>query len=167
MSESIMLRAKLINVPSPKTENNLGYTLRECRIDDINALGKLYFHSYDARQASENEDQAILDIESSFEGEYGSIWLQSSKLMKHAGKTVGAILTVHKNSWDDKITCPYIIELFVHRDYRKKGIAKTLILSCCEEVRKSGQDEIALTVVAENSPARNLYKSIGFQEQNI
>jgi len=71
---------------------------------------------------------------------------------------------VHKNSWDKKIDCPYIIELFVHRDYRKKGIAKGLIFRSCGAIKKSGQDKVALTVVENNTIVRNLYCNLGFKE---
>ena len=163
MSERIMLQAKLIDIPLCSNYES-EFEIRECNLHDIDSIGKLYFHSYDAGQACESEEGSILDIKNSFEGEYGLFWPQVSMVALDNNKIIGSIMVVHKNSWDKKIDCPYIIELFVHRDYRKKGVAKSLILSSCEAIKKSGQHEVALTVVENNTIARNLYCSIGFKE---
>ena len=53
------------------------------------------------------------------------------------------------------------------RKFRKNGIARTLLLNSINEVRQAGQREVALTVVAENIPALNLYKMLGFKEEPI
>lgn len=62
---------------------------------------------------------------------FGIFWNEMSKLIEYDNKVIGAILIVHKNSWDVNIIFPYIIELFIHRDHRNKGIAETLITQSC------------------------------------
>lgn len=166
MSESIMLKANLADI-SVSNKNEESFFIRNCRKEDAEELGELYFQSYDLGHACETLEESITDIQNSFKGEYGSFWFESSKIVEKNGKVIGAVMVVHKNSWDEAVTCPYIIELFVDRKFRKNGIAKTLLLNSINEVREAGQKEMALTVVAENTPARNLYKTLGFSEEPI
>lgn len=164
MSEiKLMLKANLDVVPN-FTDLKENYLIRNCRFSDIDELGKLYFHSYELGAACESEQKAIIDIENSFKGVYGPFWFETSKVIEHKKEIVGAVLVVHKNSWDDSIICPYIIELFVKKEFRQKGFARKLIIDSCNEMRKSNQNEVALTVVASNISARNLYKVLGFIE---
>lgn len=166
MSEKLMLKAKLKAVPVYTLLKD-DYSIRYCNLADIEALGELYFHSYEIGEACETKEDAIDDINNSFKGAYGQFWFESSKVIEHNKLLVGAILVVHKNSWDDSITCPYIIELFIKKEFRHLGLARNLIITCCTELRNAKQDEVALTVVASNYYARNLYKSLGFDESTI
>ena len=166
MSESVMLRADLAKVTANLT-NRSEYSIRACDKSDLNALGKLYFQSYEPGDACDSETGAIKDIKSSFEGEYGPFWFKASKILEKKGKVVGAILVVHKNSWDETVTCPYIIELFVDKVYRRQSLANDLIISACNELRNSDSNEVALTVRKNNLAAKNLYSKLGFQELQI
>ena len=55
-----------------------------------------------------------------------------------------------------------IVEVAVHPDHRRKGIARELIknaVECCEEL-----DAVYLEVRESNIPAISLYKNLGFYE---
>ena len=97
MSKSIMLRAKLADIPINDKDNST-FSIRNCRKQDAKELGELYFQSYDPGQACETLEESIADIESSFEGEYGPFWFESSKIIEKDGKLIGAVMVVHKNS---------------------------------------------------------------------
>ncbi len=53
--------------------------------------------------------------------------------------------------------------MYVKENYRKKGIAKSLIETATDYLNKEGVEIIKLSVVTENLKAYNLYKSLGFE----
>lgn len=60
----------------------------------------------------------------------------------------------------------FIYELYVVEEHRGKGIAKQLIQTAIEQLKKEGYPEIRLTVFAGN-PAIQIYESIGFKKRTI
>ena len=60
-----------------------------------------------------------------------------------------------------------ISDVFVDEDFRRKGIGRKLVERCIDHCRKSGFENISLTVVAENEPAVSLYSSIGFKTEKV
>ena len=49
-------------------------------------------------------------------------------------------------------------------EYRGHGIARQLMEACIERAREEGSSWMALEVSADNTPARHLYQSLGFQQ---
>ncbi|MGZ0147002.1 N-acetyltransferase family protein [Kribbella sp. WER1] len=139
-------------VPTPDLP---GVVLRPPTVSDADALGRLYFASYDPGVASATLADALEDIELTFAGEYGVLTL--SQLAWDGGQLVGALLVVERAPWPDTPDCPFVIELFTARSHRRRGIAK-LLLSTCSAVT------VALRVDPDNAPAMELYRSLGFQE---
>lgn len=68
MASTILLRANLGKITNSKTILNTQYKIRQCNSDDIQALGHLYFQSYDKGNACETLEDAILDIQKSYNG---------------------------------------------------------------------------------------------------
>ncbi len=60
-----------------------------------------------------------------------------------------------------------IIDVAVHRDYRRQGIAKKLLLAMLDECEKQGIFEVNLEVRESNFAARELYKKLGFLENGL
>lgn len=58
----------------------------------------------------------------------------------------------------------FILELYVNSEYRKKGIAKALVMECMKQIKTKGRTTIGLNVFASNRKARKLYESLGFCE---
>ncbi|KAI0920493.1 hypothetical protein AcV5_010210 [Taiwanofungus camphoratus] len=56
----------------------------------------------------------------------------------------------------------YIAMLSVHRDWRKRGIASTLVRRSLEEMKRHGAEEVVLETEFDNSAALSLYESLGF-----
>ena len=75
------------------------------------------------------------------------------------GKIIGNITllrpTRHSNEWQ-------IVNVAVHPDYRRRGIATELVKLAIEHTRRSGCVSISLQV-REQSPAAHLYQRFGFQ----
>lgn len=57
-----------------------------------------------------------------------------------------------------------MMNVAVHPDYRRKGIAETLILSLVEQLKVVKSHCLTLEVRASNAPAIALYEKLGFSE---
>ena len=57
-----------------------------------------------------------------------------------------------------------MMNVAVHPDYRKQGIATALILGLVEELRKKGSHCLTLEVRASNENAISVYRKLEFQE---
>ena len=55
-----------------------------------------------------------------------------------------------------------MMNVAVHPDFRRQGVARVLILALIGELRKRGSRCLTLEVRASNDPARALYESLGF-----
>lgn len=60
-----------------------------------------------------------------------------------------------------------ITNVAVHPDYRRQGLAETLISFFKDYARKQNLAVMTLEVRAGNTPARNLYKKMGFIEVGL
>ncbi|KAI0752181.1 acyl-CoA N-acyltransferase [Fomes fomentarius] len=56
----------------------------------------------------------------------------------------------------------YIAMLSVHKNWRKRGIASTLVRRTVEIMKKHGVEEVVLETEFDNSAALSLYESLGF-----
>ena len=57
-----------------------------------------------------------------------------------------------------------MMNVAVHPDYRKQGIATALIVGLVEQLRKRGSHSLTLEVRASNETAISVYKQLDFQE---
>lgn len=57
-----------------------------------------------------------------------------------------------------------IMNMAVHPDWRRRGIAEKLITCLIEELKKRGSHALMLEVRASNAPAIALYEKLGFQQ---
>ena len=55
-----------------------------------------------------------------------------------------------------------VMNVAVHPDYRRRGIAEMLIVNLVEELKKKGSHALMLEVRASNAPAIALYEKLGF-----
>ncbi|MEU4290940.1 GNAT family N-acetyltransferase [Kribbella sp. NPDC026596] len=148
----------LVRAPGPMdTPSVPGVVLRTPSVADIPALGRLYFEAYEPGVAASTETEAVEDIQLSFDGAYGVLDLNLSRLAWLDDQLVGALLVVERAPWPDTPDCPFIIELFTAPTHRRHGIARQL-LSTCSAVT------IALRVDDNNTPALTLYHALGFHD---
>ena len=57
-----------------------------------------------------------------------------------------------------------MMNVAVHPDHRRKGIAEALVLSLVEELKQKGSRCLTLEVRASNAPAIALYEKLGFSQ---
>lgn len=60
-----------------------------------------------------------------------------------------------------------IIDVAVHKEFRRQGIAKKLLLEMIKQCKSQGVFEINLEVRKSNTPAIELYKKLGFVENGL
>lgn len=144
-----------------------GIELRPQTIDDVTTLGSLYWDSYPKGVAAVDLEDAVEEMEGVFEGEYGTP-LEPACLVAvdtASGELVGCIQTVTEAPWDGVPQGPFIIELFVHPDHRRRGLGICLLLSAAAACHEAGFEELALNALEETSAeAIHLYRRLGFVE---
>lgn len=55
-----------------------------------------------------------------------------------------------------------MMNIAVHPDYRRQGIAEALVETLVKDLRKQGSHSLTLEVRASNEPAQKLYEKLGF-----
>ena len=57
-----------------------------------------------------------------------------------------------------------MMNVAVHPDFRRQGIAEALVTALCEALKKQGSVSLTLEVRASNEPAKALYEKLGFEQ---
>ena len=60
-----------------------------------------------------------------------------------------------------------MMNIAVHPDFRRQGVARALILALTEELKKRGSHCLTLEVRASNAPAIALYEKLGFSQAGL
>ena len=60
-----------------------------------------------------------------------------------------------------------MMNVAVHPDYRRRGIAEQLCLGLVEALKEKGNHCLTLEVRASNDPAKALYEKLGFQQVGL
>jgi ribosomal protein S18 acetylase RimI-like enzyme len=83
----------------------------------------------------------------------GFVWEEGGEIVGNA-----SIVPVdgHPRRW-------VLSNVAVHPSYRRRGMARHLVLDCIEDARRRGGREMVLQVDAENAGALALYEELGFQ----
>lgn len=61
----------------------------------------------------------------------------------------------------------HILNIATHPDFRRCGIAKSLLVFTLEQLKEVGAREVFLEVRRSNAPAQKMYKDFGFREIGI
>lgn len=148
--------------PNSTADSNTDVELRTPARSDIQGIGRLYFVAYEPGLVGETVEEAIADIEASWNGDYGEFWEEGSVIAEKDGRIVGALLTVKQAPWDQTPDGTFIIELFVDSELRGRGIARRLMERGLDAMANQGARSVGLRVLADNTRAQNFYRSVGF-----
>lgn len=159
----ITLQAGLEEIEAPRRSENL--ELATLTVYDVPALASLYLVAYDQPLTFEALLEASEEMRMAFEGAFGTprddsfigAWLD--------GQLVGAIMAVLDPPWDDVPRGPFVTELMVDPDFRRRGIGTALIGELAARAAEWGYDSLTLRLDLRQSPgAYGLYKDLGFSE---
>ncbi len=90
------------------------------------------------------------------------LFLNATFFHKRENGNLVAIVATYLNDFKTKVA--YISYVYVKSDYRKKGIAKRLLLDTFKKAKQAGMREIKLEVLSANTEAKILYTGLGFTE---
>ena len=142
---------------------------KEVEVKDMKE--NLKYERLDKKDISEEQFKQIMDVENSTGSGYSEdvmrrMWLEDEKnsnfVCKCNNKIVAIIsfnpLSKRRNG------SIYMVNLTVHPEYRKAGIAQNLIYTACKYYEKENNNlPMSLQVDKDNIPAINLYKKVGFK----
>lgn len=159
MSDMITLTAKTAPLDAELTVET-----RPSAESDIQALGELYFTSYEPGLAKNTVEAATAEIRGTLAGEHGTFLYEASPIVtdEHGG-LIAAVLVVDRAAAEDMPDCPFILELFTHYEHRRKGLADQLVRASMATLHESGYEQIALRIRDDNAAALALYLSMDFR----
>lgn len=70
----------------------------------------------------------------------------------------------HQSAHFPEVRAPFLEDLIVHPNFRKKGLGKGLLRKCEEEVKNHGGQELTFAVLASNQQAINFYTENSYAE---
>jgi ribosomal protein S18 acetylase RimI-like enzyme len=147
--------------PAPDAETVVpaAVDLRAIDEGDLEAVGHAYWQTYLSTPEEMSLRAAIDDVRAAWDGDYGR-WLPDGCVSAWSdGGLVGAIITVEDAPWPDVPRGPFVVDLFVRPDQRRRGIGRALVRTVQARLRTA----ISLRVDETAGPARRLYASVGFR----
>ena len=128
---------------------------------DIPRLATLMVAAYHCTMDDEGETEhdALVEIEKTFAGEYGTFLHECSRLIERDNELLSATLVTQ---WQGR---PFVAFSFTAPSSKRKGLAKACMSSVMQQLFARGEHEIRLVVTVANVPARTLYENLGFTVQ--
>lgn len=136
-----------------------GVELRPLQQADLDAAGRGYHLSHLGTESEMTPDEALADVQASWDDEYGTLLHEASLGAWQGEELVGCILTVRDAPWDDAPRGPFIIDLFVVPEARRRGIARALVSEALAQL----SEPVALRVDDSATAAYALYLDLGFE----
>jgi ribosomal protein S18 acetylase RimI-like enzyme len=99
-------------------------------------------------------------LERILEGELGRFLPEASTLVLHGNALVGFLLTTEENA-----RVASFADLAVDPAHRRRGVGGAMLSRGMRALLALGYSSVRLWVTAANVPARELYRSIGFEEE--
>ncbi|HJX78652.1 GNAT family N-acetyltransferase [Glutamicibacter sp.] len=138
-----------------------------CRAEPLSsaALAAAYFAAYPPGVAAGTLAEAQTEMKESFAHEFGHLLENASFVALHQGSPIGAIFVVEESIWDEDISGPFIIDLFVDPRHQGQGLGRALISAAMSACKAYGADTLSLRIGDGTSGAAlELYKRLGFRE---
>lgn len=141
-----------------------GLQLATLTVYDLPALASLAVAAYKERPTAENFWAATEQMRLYFDGALGTprddsfvgAWLDD-------GQLVGAVICVLDAPFDEVPRGPFVLDLMVDPEHRRKGIATALLAELARRTEEWGYDSVTLRLDFRQMPeAYNLYKRLGF-----
>lgn len=109
-------------------------------------------------QADNHKEEMISTYKDSLE--HGAYFL----VARTQESLIGWVLVDRSLDWFTKREIGWISDVYVKKDYRQNGVAKSLIEQSLVEFKHLGYDDVRLNVFSFNEKAIHLYEKLGFKE---
>ena len=151
-----LMRATLVEVPYPATSG-----LRPPTEADMQPLASLMYRAYRGTidYEGESEADALVEVQKTFAGNYGTFVPSCSVVAERGGRLVSACLVTR---WEDR---PFVAFSMTDADFKRNGLARACMAAAMSRLHGAGEHEVRLVVTLANSPALNLYRSLGFEAE--
>ncbi len=138
--------------------------LRALEVSDRDALAAAYLAAYPPGVAAASLGDAEQEMDATFNGEFGTLRPDLTRVAEVQGLPVGAILIVEKSIWDPQLDGPFIIDLFVHPDATGTGVGRALLDHAVHACAAAGDATLSLRIgEGTSSAAHALYARVGFK----
>lgn len=128
-----------------------GYELRLITIEDYNAIFALWNATEQSRRALNPVDDSREGIDRYLKRNPNTCFAAVSE-----GKIIGVILTGHDGRR------AIVHHLSVHPDFRRMGIAETLVSTAEKALKEEGIQKVFGLVFKDNDPANSFWESQGY-----
>lgn len=145
-----------------KAAKPITVSTRPARVEDAEALARLYFASYeDDRFTSQAE--AATEMEKILRGEHGEFYTDASPVVvdEHDRIIAASLCLKHRIVTDPK-DLPTIYELFTAASRRREGLAEQLIRRSIDQMFEDGYEQVTVRIQDNNSAALALYLTLDF-----
>ena len=109
-------------------------------------------------QADNHKEEMISAYKDSLE--HGAYFL----VARTPDSLVGWVLVDRSRDWFTHKEIGWISDVYVKKEYRRNGIAKSLIEQSLAEFKHLGFDDVRLNVFSFNEKAIHLYEKLGFKD---
>jgi ribosomal protein S18 acetylase RimI-like enzyme len=125
---------------------------------DVPRLASLMLRAYTgtADDEGENEAQALVEVENTFAGGYGSFVRDCSRVIERNGMLASAVLITR---WENRA---FVAFTMTQPEYKRQGLCRVCMISAMNALAAEGEEEVWLAVTLANTPAIALYQSLGF-----
>lgn len=152
--------------PSPPATNTPA--IRPFAAEDAEQLARLMLESYKGTVDDNGEtlDDARAAVASLIAGEFGTVDWQASVVIEQNGNLVSATIVTR-----DRVAPPPLVagEAFLAFSmtapaWKRKGLARAGLTHVIQLLQLRGEPRLHLVVTRTNTPAMQLYRSLGFQD---
>ena len=140
-----------------------GLELGTLTLYDVPSVASLYMSAYGQEYTPDNFWEATDEVRLYFDGAFGEIRDDGFVGAWEDGSLVGAVFSVVDSPFESVPEGPFVLDLMVDPDYRRRGIATALVGELGQRIKEWGYDSVTLRLDARRMPeAFNLYRRMGF-----
>lgn len=140
-----------------------GFELGTLTMYDVPSLASLYMSAYGEPYTQDSFWEATDEIRLYFDGAFGDVRDDGFIGVWEGGSLVGAIFSVIDSPFEQVPDGPFVLDLIVDPEYRRRGIATALVGELGNRIKDWGYDSVTLRLDEGRMPeAFNLYRRMGF-----